>query len=300
MQMLLGAPRRAPSAGTAGKGHCQRGDTAAGRGGSPSSVQPRGEGVPGWCWTPGSSPWTTVGIPSAVPGVTYTRTARGQLRGGTQSARLVARTWWHLKVIGKGKERETWPLPWLPPNILQHGLQAVTPGWVVAGKEGMDGSRLCRLVLGKAEAAPQQEAARAQPRPGWGGASMHNHPPNAPKSCSGSEPTQGSGLGSSCRRLEPGSELGSDPRSPSASALPSNQRKQQLGVEQSQMKDVADVSLLPSSLLATWDTMLPGPHPRWPPCHPVARDDGHRGGRWHLPAAPAAVGNRRRRPDRQE
>lgn len=169
MQMLLGAPRRAPSAGTAGKGHCQRGDTAAGRGGSPSSVQPRGEGVPGWCWTPGSSPWTTVGIPSAVPGATHTRTARGQLRGGTQDARLVARTWWHLKVIGKGKERETWPLPWLPPNILQHGLQAVTPGWVVAGKEGMDGSRLCRLVLGKMEAAPQQEAARAQPRPGWGG-----------------------------------------------------------------------------------------------------------------------------------
>lgn len=51
----------------------------------------------------------------------------GPLRGGTRSAQLVAGTWWHLKVIGKGKERETWPLPWLPPNILQHGLQAVIP-----------------------------------------------------------------------------------------------------------------------------------------------------------------------------
>lgn len=32
---------------------------------------------------------------------------------------------------------------------------------------------------------------------------MYNHPPNAPKSCSGSQPTQGSGLGSSCRGLSP-------------------------------------------------------------------------------------------------
>lgn len=168
-------------------------------------------------------------------------------------------------------------------------------------REGRDGwLPVVPFGFGENGGCPSARSSESSAQARLGGASMHNHPPNAPKSCSGSEPTQGSGLGSSCRGMEPGSELGSDPRSPSASALPSNQRKQQLGVEQSQMKDVADVSLLPSSPLATWDTMLPGPHPRCPLCHPVARDDGHRGGRWHLPAAPAAVGNRRRRPDRQE
>lgn len=73
---------------------------------------------------PESSPWSTVGIPSTA---TSTGTAQGALRGGTRGARLVAGTWWHLKVIGKGKERETWPLPWLPPSILQHRLRAVIP-----------------------------------------------------------------------------------------------------------------------------------------------------------------------------
>lgn len=73
----------------------------------------------------------------------------------------MARTWWHLKVIGKGKERETWPLPWLPPNILQHGLRAVIPvlhrrgglwqgrkGWMAPGCAVRFWAKL-RLPLGK-------------------------------------------------------------------------------------------------------------------------------------------------------
>lgn len=56
------------------------------------------------------------------------RDRRWEQRGGTQCARLVTGTWWHLKVTGKGKETGTWPLPWLPPSIHQRWLQAhVTP-----------------------------------------------------------------------------------------------------------------------------------------------------------------------------
>lgn len=99
-------------------------------------------------------------------------------------------------------------------------------------------------------------------------------------------PWQTSGLGSGCQGLEPVSEPGSDSRSPSASALPLNQKKKQLRVERSQMKDVADVSPLPSSWFAMRGAMLAGPRPCCHPCHPVSRDDRHCGGRWHLPAAP--------------
>lgn len=136
--------------------------------------------------------------------------------------------------------------------------------------------------------------ARAEPRPGWGGGGFGaHHPPNT----AAVEPSQEdlslrqrSGLSSGCRGLEPGSELGTDPGSPSASALPLNQKKKQLRVERSQMKDVADVSPLPRSRFSSQGTMLAGPRPRCHPCHPAAQDDRHRDGRWHLPAAPGRCG----------
>lgn len=61
------------------------------------------------------------------------------LRGGT---RPVAGTRWHLKVSGKGKDRETWQLPWLPaehpPALARSTCEArpLLPGWFVGRKKG--------------------------------------------------------------------------------------------------------------------------------------------------------------------
>ena len=151
LQMLLCAPRGAPSAGAAGQGCCQRrgcgGGAAWGSLLHPTALGaiPRGDGSPG---SP-SRAWVVLDAwiqplrrrgegdprhsPAATTSLCHTRwgvlgTDSGSCVGGTWGAWLVTRTWWHLKVTGKGKETETWRLPWLPPSIHQRWLQAhVTP-----------------------------------------------------------------------------------------------------------------------------------------------------------------------------
>lgn len=83
----------------------------------------------------------------------------GWLRGGTG---LVAGTWWHLKVSGKGKERETWQLPWLPaehpPALARSTCEArpLLPGWFVGGRKGRGGSE--QVPLTTADGGGENEA----------------------------------------------------------------------------------------------------------------------------------------------
>lgn len=225
---------------------------------------------PGVLWVPGSRAWSTVGIPSAV-----SCWHKHQHSSGTSAcgARLVARTRWHLKVIGKGKERGTWPLPWLPPNILQHGLQAVIP--VLHRRDGLWQGRkgwmapACAVWFWGKLRLPLARSTESSAQPRLGGGSVHNHPPNAPKSLS---PRRDPALAAA------GARLGAGMRSQvSVSIRVTPAPKQtQLGVERSPSRDVADVSPLPSSPFATRDAMLMGPRPccpgvtRWAPWWQVA------------------------------
>lgn len=151
----------------------------------------------------------------------------------------------------------------------------------------MDGSRLCRLVLGKAEAAPRKKH-RELSSASAGGGSVHNHPPNAPKSLS---PRRDPALATA------GARLGAGMRSQvSVSIRVTPAPKQtQLGVERSPSRDVADVSPLPSSPFATRDAMLMGPRPccpgvtRWAPWWQVA-----------FASCPGRWGKRHRRHDGRE